>query len=339
MDMWTSCQNKGYMCVTIHWVDDEWRMKKRIIGFFNVKGRHTGAKLSETFTKVMVNWYIEKKLFALTLDNASSNEVAVHDIISDLKDNDNGSLVCDGIFFHVRCACHILNLVARDGLKAILATITKIKSLVLAVKGSPLQWEMLLKCATESGLDTKRGISMDVSTRWNSTYLMLRDALYYKHAFVRFEVSEIVVGMTKCLPHCFEWDKAFTLYQCLKKFYDLTKILSVRLMQHREKKSKRRIGPSNAMRYNNGDVDEDLENFLYYASEPGMVESNELEKYMAEPLEKIIGEFDILAWWKNKREDYPIITQIVRDVMAIQVSTVASESAFSAAGRVVDPSP
>jgi len=40
MDMWTSCQNKGYMCVTIHWVDDEWRMQKRIIGFFNVKGRH-----------------------------------------------------------------------------------------------------------------------------------------------------------------------------------------------------------------------------------------------------------------------------------------------------------
>jgi hypothetical protein len=78
-------------------------------------------------------------LFALTLDNASSNEVAVNDIISDLKENGNGSLVCDGMFFHVRCACHILNLVARDGLQAISATIKKIKSLVLAVKGSPLQ--------------------------------------------------------------------------------------------------------------------------------------------------------------------------------------------------------
>jgi hypothetical protein len=22
MDMWTSCQNKGYMCITIHWTDD-----------------------------------------------------------------------------------------------------------------------------------------------------------------------------------------------------------------------------------------------------------------------------------------------------------------------------
>jgi len=62
-----------------------------------------------------------------------------------------------------------------------------------------------------------------------------------------------------------------------------------------------------------------------------------LEKYIAEPLLKIAGQFDILAWWKNKRDEYPILTQIVRDVMAIQVSTVASESAFSAAGRVVDP--
>ena len=26
MDMWTSCQNKGYMCVTLHWIDDEWRI-------------------------------------------------------------------------------------------------------------------------------------------------------------------------------------------------------------------------------------------------------------------------------------------------------------------------
>jgi hypothetical protein len=74
-------------------------MQKRNIGFFIVKGRHTGAKLSETFAEVMVKWYIENRLFALTLDNASSNEVSVNDIISDLKENGNDSLVCDGSFF------------------------------------------------------------------------------------------------------------------------------------------------------------------------------------------------------------------------------------------------
>ncbi|CAD6254767.1 unnamed protein product [Miscanthus lutarioriparius] len=280
MDMWTSCQNKEYMCVTIHWIDDNWRIQKRIIGFFNVKGRHTGAKLSETFSEVMVKWYIEKRLFALTLDNASSNEVAVNDIISDLKENGNGSLVCDGLFFHVRCACHILNLVARDGLKVISETISKVKSLVLAVKGSPLQWEELMKCATEAGLDTKRGIQIDVSTRWNSTYLMLRDALYYKDAFIRLKSSNRR-RYAKISPSSVEWEKALTIYGCLKKFYDLTEILS---------------GTS----YPTAN--------LFYR-----------------------------AWWKNKREEYPILSQIVRDVMAVQVSTVASESAFSAAGRVVDP--
>jgi hypothetical protein len=31
----------------------------------------------------------------------------------------------------------------------------------------------------------ERGISLDVSTRWNSTYLMLADALRYKRVFQR----------------------------------------------------------------------------------------------------------------------------------------------------------
>jgi hypothetical protein len=119
MDMWTSCQNKGYMCVTLHWIDDEWRIQKRIVGFFHVEGRHTGHKLAESFTEVMVNWFVEKRLFALTLDNAAANKVAVTDIIIDLKENGNASLVCDDIFFHIRCACHILNFVVLECLECL----------------------------------------------------------------------------------------------------------------------------------------------------------------------------------------------------------------------------
>ena len=103
------------------------------------------------------------------------------------------------------------------------------------------------------------------------------------------------------------------------------------------KEKSKAAGPSSTADVLMENVDNDLEAFLYSQNQPGMIESNELEKYIAEPLLQIVGQFDILAWWKNKREEYPILTQIVRDVMAIQVSTVASESAFSAAGRVVDP--
>ena len=74
-------------------------------------------------------------------------------------------MVCDSIFFHVRCACHILNLAARDGLNVISSTIDKIKAIVLAVKSSPLQWEEFMKCASECGLDKTIGVSYDVATR------------------------------------------------------------------------------------------------------------------------------------------------------------------------------
>lgn len=47
--------------------------------------------------------------------------------------------------------------------------------------------------------------------------------------------------------------------------------------------------------------------------------------------------FDILSWWKLKQAEFPILCKLARDFLCIQVSTVASESAFSAGGRVVDP--
>jgi hypothetical protein len=49
------------------------------------------------------------------------------------------------------------------------------------------------------------------------------------------------------------------------------------------------------------------------------------------------AKFDILSWWKTHQDVYPVLSMLARDVLAIQVPTVASESAFSAGGRVIDP--
>jgi hypothetical protein len=51
MDAWTSIQNKSYLCVTAHWIDDNWNMQKRIINFMHVEGSHGGIKLSDFFCK------------------------------------------------------------------------------------------------------------------------------------------------------------------------------------------------------------------------------------------------------------------------------------------------
>lgn len=85
-----------------------------------------------------MRWYIENKIFSLTLDGASANEVCVKDVIIELRKQ--SLLLCDGMFFHVRCSDHILNLVARDGLQEFASAVQNIRALVVAVKGSLLQW-------------------------------------------------------------------------------------------------------------------------------------------------------------------------------------------------------
>jgi hypothetical protein len=62
----------------------------------------------------------------------------------------------------------------------------------------------------------------------------------------------------------------------------------------------------------------------------------ELDRYLAEECEEDSKKFDILAWWKGQSSRFPILSTLARDVLAIPISTVASESAFSTGGRILD---
>lgn len=50
------------------------------------------------------------------------------------------------------------------------------------------------------------------------------------------------------------------------------------------------------------------------------------------------SEYDVLSYWRVNSGKYPVLSRLARDVLASQVSSVASESAFSTSGRVLDPS-
>ena len=45
--------------------------------------------------------------------------------------------------------------------------------------------------------------------------------------------------------------------------------------------------------------------------------------------------FNILLWWRVNSANYPILSRITKDVLAIPVSTVASEFAFSTGGHIL----
>ncbi|GJY96816.1 zinc finger BED domain-containing protein RICESLEEPER 2 [Tanacetum coccineum] len=66
---------------------------------------------------------------------------------------------------------------------------------------------------------------------------------------------------------------------------------------------------------------------------------DELKKYLKEPILELDDEedFDILSWWKINSPRFPIVSKMAKDILSIQISTVASESAFSTSGRILDP--
>ncbi|KAK9272645.1 hypothetical protein L1049_003021 [Liquidambar formosana] len=72
--------------------------------------------------------------------------------------------------------------------------------------------------------------------------------------------------------------------------------------------------------------------------EDSIENKSEVERFLAENCEDPNNSgFDILVWWKLNSHKYWILSQIARDVLAVPVSTVASESAFSTSGHVLDP--
>nr|POF09297.1 zinc finger bed domain-containing protein ricesleeper 3 [Quercus suber] len=66
--------------------------------------------------------------------------------------------------------------------------------------------------------------------------------------------------------------------------------------------------------------------------------SNEIEKYLAENCESRKDvKFEILGWWKANSDRYQVLSKMARDVLAVPISTIASELAFSTRGRILDP--
>ena len=78
-----------------------------------------------------------------------------------------------------------------------------------------------------------------------------------------------------------------------------------------------------------------------YSSRGSSYNLNELTMYLGSDPVPISDDeedaFDLLACWKSFENKFPVISAIARDILTIPVSTVASEQAFSASGRLIDP--
>ena len=67
---------------------------------------------------------------------------------------------------------------------------------------------------------------------------------------------------------------------------------------------------------------------------PNSINCDDFEEYLNQSLEILKikdGNEDLLGWWSRRSDKFPTLSKMVRDVIAIQASSVALEAAFSAA--------
>ena len=220
-DLWTSITTDGYICLTAHFIDEEWILQKRILNFSYMPPPHSGVAIAEKVSMLLNEWGIENKIFSITLDNASANDVCVQVMKNQLSLKN--ALLSDGRFFHVRCCAHILNIIVQEGLKVLSGAVHKVRETVKYLKGSQVRKIKFLDCVAQMSMKRNKSLRQDVPTRWNSTFLMLESCLLYRPAFCHLQLVD--TNYKNC-PTSEEWKQIEGLSKFLKVFYDVTNIFS-----------------------------------------------------------------------------------------------------------------
>lgn len=233
-DIWVApSTSSSYMVVTAHFIDARWKLRKFIIGFKHVVD-HKGTTICSVLLEVMAEWGITK-VFTITVDNATANTNALKLFTDAFNALGPQSLVLGGQFLHLRCCAHIINLVVRDGLHEVDASVSAIRNAIQYIRASTKRVDSFDQ-KVESAKMTRGSLSLDCKTRWNSTYLMLTRAMKFRVAFDRMAVEdklyndhfqETVEGKKRVGPPTSEdWDKVESLVKFLVIFYNSTLVVS-----------------------------------------------------------------------------------------------------------------
>ncbi|XP_019156926.1 PREDICTED: zinc finger BED domain-containing protein RICESLEEPER 2-like [Ipomoea nil] len=446
-DIWKSkVQKISYMCVTGHFVDSNWQLQKRVLSFMPLPPPHTGVDIIYGVMKSTKDWGIEHKIFTISVDNASNNDVAIR--IAKQTFSRSHKLPLGGKLFHVRCTAYILNLVVQDDISTIKTIVEDVRNSVRFINQSESRLLKFSEIVHHLGILVKKLI-LDCVTRWNSTYEMLVVAIKLKDAFPIFAQRE---PSYKCCPSLEDWTRIQDVLSILEAFYEATHVISgtnyptsnvflgvvwrvkhvlnenefhhEELIRNMIEKMKTKfdkywgdcnllmsigaiLDPRYKMRlvnfsfnqiYNANDarinvtkVKDALYDLFYEyvqidnmkirkgsssavthigsssvtsagSTSKGKVvlsglhlydkyldsvedetpNKSELDIFLEEGVYRcqdgeVTSEFDALSWWKSHELKFSILSKLARDVLAIPVSTVASEATFSAGTRVLDP--
>lgn len=202
VDAWTSVATKSYYGMTVHFIDEDWVLQSLALDFVASHGNHSGEDIAKIFYKTLEIYNLKKKIQGITLDNAASNTTFILHLGDVLRGDD---VEFHNENQHFRCFSHILNLGVQDILKLLsvdirennsseseselsddivgteLSSIFKVRKLFKTFRTSEQLQTKLKNCCDTINIKYIKP-QIDVRTRWNSTYDMIKSAIELKPA-------------------------------------------------------------------------------------------------------------------------------------------------------------
>ncbi|XP_068653616.1 zinc finger BED domain-containing protein RICESLEEPER 1-like isoform X1 [Aristolochia californica] len=219
-EFWSSSKELEYIRLTAHYLDDDWKLQRRVLNFSVLEDPLVPESIAKTILEKLYDWNIDRKVFSIVMDNSPTNDEIGQELIKLLAPI--GSLFMGGDIFHVHSCAHIVNVLVQDGMEVINEVVHKVRESVKYLKSSPIRQQRFKEVAKQVGASEK-SITLDVSSRWNSTLFMIETALDLKEAFSGLAES---CGEYVHVPSPEEWETLRTVHSRLKAFYDAMQVFS-----------------------------------------------------------------------------------------------------------------
>ncbi|XP_026437405.1 zinc finger BED domain-containing protein RICESLEEPER 2-like [Papaver somniferum] len=365
-DMWTSVTTTGYISLTAHYVDQDWILQKKLLNFCPLPPPHTGlTKIDPAVLKIratvksLKKSQVRKQKF-LDIVGTFGMSGLKRGIRQDVKTRWNSTyLMLDSCILYKPVFSH-LKLVDSDyedcptneeweQIEVVTKFLKVFHELTKIFSGSKYptsnlyfericQVQVLLKKESRSNLEFIRNMVKEMQEKFDSYWKELSPILAMavvldprsKMNFVKFTYSKLYADERE-------------LERQVNKVHNNIKALFNEYYTLSCSRASNSCAAQNLGVQNGGNfvVQEGSDFFQEYVAtqERGgnvLTDLSELDEYLGETYRGCLNSLDILNYWKNHEQQYPVLSRMAGDILSIPISTVASESAFSIGGRVID---
>ncbi|KAL7603441.1 hypothetical protein Lser_V15G17694 [Lactuca serriola] len=221
LDMWSTDQSVGYAFITGQFIDDDWKLHRRILGIVLLPFPESESAFNHAILSCISDWNLENKLFAITLDESFANK----EVRKNMKRllSEKNPLILNGKLLIGSCYARVLCQLAQDSLGALSETVKKVRESV--------KYVVLLEGTQETfnGLKLKlqvpstKSLVLDDQNQWNTTYHMLIAACELKEVFSCLDAYDPNYQITLTMN---EWKELEILCTFLKLLIDAANILT-----------------------------------------------------------------------------------------------------------------